>query len=52
MPFDPPLAHVGHWYMWVLYLVPVLIVLVASARALLEQRREDRGRAAAERQGT
>jgi hypothetical protein len=32
--------------MWVLYLVPVLVVLAASARALIEQRREDRGRGA------
>ena len=36
------LAHTGHWAMWVLYLVPVLIVLAASARAMLEQRRENR----------
>jgi hypothetical protein len=42
----PLLAHAGHWAMWVLYLVPVLIVLAASVRALIEQRREDRdGRA-------
>jgi hypothetical protein len=37
-----PLAHVGHWAMWVLYLVPVLVVLAASARAVIQQRREDR----------
>jgi hypothetical protein len=37
-----PLAHVGHWGIWVLYLVPVLIVLVAAARSYLEQRREQR----------
>jgi hypothetical protein len=36
-----PLAHVGHWYLWVPYLVPVLIVLAASYRALRQQRRED-----------
>jgi hypothetical protein len=35
-----PLAHVGHWAMWLLYLVPVVIVLIASARATIEQRRE------------
>jgi hypothetical protein len=29
--------------MWVLYLVPVLIVLIATARSYLEQRRERRG---------
>ena len=40
---DPLLAHVGHWAMWVLYLVPVVIVLAASVNALIAQRREDRG---------
>ncbi len=39
---DPLLAHVGHWAMWVLYLVPVVIVLAASVHALLAQRRENR----------
>ena len=38
----PLLAHVGHWATWVLYLVPVLIVLAASVHALLAQRRESR----------
>jgi hypothetical protein len=38
----PLLAHVGHWYLWVPYLVPVLIVLGASYRAFRQQRREDR----------
>lgn len=36
------LAHAGHWAMWVLYLLPVVIVLGAAARALIEQRRENR----------
>ena len=36
-----PLAHVAHWWLWALYAVPVLVVLAASVRALLEQRRED-----------
>ena len=40
---DPLLAHAGHWAMWVLYLVPVVIVLGASVNALIAQRREDRG---------
>ena len=48
MNFAPPLAHIGHWYMWILYLVPVLIVLAASIRAMVDQRREDRERAASE----
>jgi len=46
MSVTPLIAHLGHWWIWVLYLVPVLIVLAASARALLEQRREDRERGA------
>jgi hypothetical protein len=36
------LAHAGHWALWVLYLVPVLIVLGAAGRAFIEQRRENR----------
>jgi hypothetical protein len=46
MFFIPVFAHAGHWAMWVLYLIPVLIVLAASARALMEQRREERDRGA------
>jgi hypothetical protein len=41
-----PLAHVGHWYVWIVYAIPVLIVLAASFRALRQQRAEDRERAA------
>lgn len=40
----PPLAHAGHWAMWVLYSVPVLIVLGATLSSYLAQRREDRQR--------
>jgi hypothetical protein len=47
MSFLPLLAHVGHWWTWVIYAVPVLIVLAASAQALLQQRREDRERGTA-----
>jgi hypothetical protein len=36
------MAHVGHWYLWVPYLIPVLIVLGASLRAFRRQRAEDR----------
>ena len=35
------LAHVGHWYTWIPYLVPVLVVLGASIRAWRQQRRDD-----------
>jgi len=33
-------AHAGHWALWVLYAIPVVIVLVASAQALIRERRE------------
>jgi len=48
MTLMPLLAHVSseHWWTWILYLVPVLIVLGASVRALVEQRRDDRERGA------
>lgn len=36
------IAHVGHWYLWVPYLIPVAIVLGASFRAFRQQRRENR----------
>jgi len=42
MPDALPLAHAGHWLLWVAYLVPVVIVLAATARAFVQQRREDR----------
>ena len=44
--FNAPLAHVGHWYTWVPYLIPVVVVLAASIRAFRQQRREDREREA------
>jgi hypothetical protein len=47
MSFVSLLAHVGHWYMWVLYLVPVAIVVGASVHAMIDQRRESRAREAA-----
>jgi hypothetical protein len=33
------LAHAGHWALWVLYAVPVLIVLGATAQAFIRERR-------------
>lgn len=35
-------AHLGHWYLWVPYAIPVLIVLAASLRAFRQQRAENR----------
>jgi hypothetical protein len=52
MSLDPLLAHIGHWYMWVLYAVPVLVVIGASVHALITQRREDRERSASEASGS
>jgi len=37
-----PLAHASHWAIWVLYLVPVVIVLAATLKAYLGQRRDQR----------
>lgn len=38
----PLLAHATHWAMWILYLVPVVIVLAATVKAFVDQRREER----------
>jgi hypothetical protein len=40
--FAIPLAHVGHWWGYVLYAVPALIVLFATVQSLIAQRRERR----------
>jgi cytochrome c-type biogenesis protein CcmH/NrfF len=37
-----PLAHVGH-YLWVLYLVPVLVVIGGIVRTMLIERRKKEG---------
>ena len=34
------LAHVGHWWTWVIYAVPVLIVLVSIVVSVVRRRRE------------
>jgi hypothetical protein len=52
MSFVPLLAHVGHWYIWLLYAVPVLVVIAASLHALVDQRREDRDRQAEQGRGS
>ncbi|MGZ5311507.1 MAG: hypothetical protein ACXWZW_11490 [Solirubrobacterales bacterium] len=38
----PLLAHATHWAMWVLYLLPVLIVLAATAKAFIDAKRDQR----------
>jgi ABC-type multidrug transport system permease subunit len=35
----PPLAHVGHWAIWVLYAIPVVIVLGSIVFTLVRDRR-------------
>lgn len=37
-----PLAHVGHWYFWPLYALPVLIVLWSAIATTVRERRADR----------
>jgi ABC-type multidrug transport system permease subunit len=35
-----PLAHVGHWWTYILYAVPVIIVLGSVVSTLIKERRE------------
>jgi hypothetical protein len=44
-----PLAHLGHWYLWIPYAIPVVVVLAASLHAFRQQRREDHERDQAEK---
>jgi hypothetical protein len=37
-----PLAHVGHWWTYILYAVPVIIVLASVAVTLIRERRAPR----------
>lgn len=37
-----PLAHVGHYALWILYAIPILIVAFAIVRSTIAQRRADR----------
>jgi cytochrome c-type biogenesis protein CcmH/NrfF len=52
MTLDPPIAHLGHWYLWIPYVIPVVVVLAASFHAFRQQRREDRERDRAEEIGS
>jgi cytochrome c-type biogenesis protein CcmH/NrfF len=49
MSLDPPIAHLGHWYLWIPYVIPVVVVLAASLHAFRQQRREDRDRESVEK---
>lgn len=37
-----PVAHAGHWALWILYLVPVIVVLAAIGTAIVRERRAQR----------
>ena len=37
------IAHVGHWALWILYAVPIVIVLGSIVFTLARERRERRG---------
>lgn len=39
---QPLLAHAGHYALWLLYALPVLIVVGAAINAVFIQRREER----------
>lgn len=43
------IAHVGHWIMWVLYAVPVVIVLASIVISVIRDRREEARKAETER---
>ncbi|MFL5870884.1 MAG: hypothetical protein ACJ75R_07360 [Solirubrobacterales bacterium] len=36
-----PIAHAGHWAIWILYAVPVIVVLGSIVLQLRRERRED-----------
>lgn len=37
-----PMAHAGHWAMYVIYAVPVVVVLASVAKAIVSERRAAR----------
>jgi uncharacterized membrane protein len=37
-----PLAHLGHW-LWILYVLPVIIVIAGILRSVLIERRREGG---------
>jgi hypothetical protein len=38
----PPLAHLGHWALSALYVVPIVIVLASIVASVIRDRRERR----------
>ncbi|HVQ57552.1 MAG TPA: hypothetical protein VMS60_01475 [Solirubrobacterales bacterium] len=37
-----PVAHAGHYAIWILYLLPVLVVIAGVVRSAIMARRQDR----------
>jgi hypothetical protein len=46
-----PLAHAGHYALWILYALPVLIVAFAIAKSFVSQRRAENASPAGGREG-
>jgi hypothetical protein len=42
MSMSLPIAHAGHWALWLVYAVPFVVVVFAIGRSVIEQRREAR----------
>jgi hypothetical protein len=36
-----PIAHAGHWAIWILYAVPVIVVIGSIVAQLRRERRDD-----------
>jgi len=41
-----PIAHAGHWFFWILYAVPVIVVLGSIVTSMRRERREAAAEAA------
>jgi hypothetical protein len=37
-----PLAHLGHWYFFPLYALPILLILISALRTTVKERRKAR----------
>jgi hypothetical protein len=43
LPLLLPLAHTGHYALWALYVLPVLVVIGATIRSAVAQRQDEEG---------
>ena len=43
-----PIAHAGHWFLWILYAIPVFVVLGSIFTSMRRERREAAAEAEAE----